>query len=170
MGSIGVIMEFADMQGLYEWAKVKPYAITSGKLKNAGAAYKTMDEVERKYFQDLIDETYQQFVTVVKTERKLDDEIVTNYTDGRVFNGRTGVKLGFADSEGTYNDAIELAKELTKVDGKPNLIIPSNRKKRLLEILTESRFISGLIDGRILQNKMQLMGKPLYLMPGAIKF
>lgn len=115
VGSIGVIMEFANIEKLYDWAKISRFSITSGKFKDSGAEYRAMREDERALFQSMIDEVYSQFKTAVATERKLKDDVVSEYADGRVFTGATAVKLGFADTVGFYEDAVKLAAETAKL-------------------------------------------------------
>ncbi len=111
VGSIGVIMEFANLQKLYDWAKVSRYSITSGKFKDSGAEYREMRSDERELFQDLINDVYSQFKNAVIEGRKLDEAVVTQYADGRVMTGAQAVKLGFADSIGTLEDAFHMAGE-----------------------------------------------------------
>ncbi|WP_413944234.1 signal peptide peptidase SppA [Bdellovibrio sp. HCB-162] len=115
VGSIGVIMEFANIEKLYDWAKISRYSITSGKFKDSGAEYRAMREDERALFQNMIDEVYAQFKGTVAKERNLKEELVSEYADGRVFTGATAVKLGFADKEGFYEDAVKLAAETAKL-------------------------------------------------------
>ncbi|MBK9323628.1 MAG: signal peptide peptidase SppA [Bdellovibrionaceae bacterium] len=111
VGSIGVIMEFANLQKLYDWAKVSRYSITSGKYKDSGAEYREMRPDEKELFQNLIDDVYSQFKNAVMEGRKLDEAVVSQYADGRVMTGAQAVKLGFADSIGTLEDAFNIAGE-----------------------------------------------------------
>nr|BFD67879.1 signal peptide peptidase SppA [Bdellovibrio sp. HAGR004] len=115
VGSIGVIMEFANLEKLYDWAKISRYSITSGKFKDSGAEYRPMREDERTLFQSMIDEVYAQFKGTVAKERKLQEDVVAEYADGRVFTGATAVKMGFADQEGYFEDAVKLAAETAKL-------------------------------------------------------
>jgi len=36
MGSIGVIMEFINLEGVYNWAKINRYVLKTGKYKDTG--------------------------------------------------------------------------------------------------------------------------------------
>ena len=137
MGSVGVIMEFADFSELYSWAKVKPVTIKSGKLKDAGSSKRLMTEDERSYFQDLIDDVQSQFVGAIKLNRKIAEQIVENNTDGRVFTGAQAVELGFADKLGTYSDALRDLGELTKLGKNPEVFIPPKAGPGLAQFLSE---------------------------------
>lgn len=112
VGSIGVIMEFANFGKLYEWAKVNRYSITSGKFKDSGAEYREMRPDERQLFQNMINDVYKQFRDAVKLGRQLKDETLDTYADGRVFTGAKAVELGFADKVGYLDDGIKVAAEL----------------------------------------------------------
>lgn len=115
VGSIGVIMEFANLEKLYDWAKVSRYSITSGKFKDSGAEYRGMRDDEKALFQNMINEVYGQFKGTVMKERKLKEDVMNEYADGRVFTGTSAVKLGFADQEGFLDDAVKLAADLAKL-------------------------------------------------------
>lgn len=178
IGSIGVIMEFANLEKLYDWAKVSRYSITSGKFKDSGAEYRAMREDERALFQEMINEVYAQFKTAVVEERKLKDEIVTQYADGRVMTGAKAVELGFADKLGTYEDAIRLAAETAGL-GKDFEIFEIPKKKRsiwdlgdgsdddpLNSVLGSKKSSFGLEALAKQVIKADLLNQPLYLMPG----
>lgn len=112
IGSIGVIMEFANLEKLYEWAKVERYTITSGKFKDSGSEYRPMRDDERALFQEMITEVYDQFRSTVAKARNLPLEAVTEYADGRVMTGAKAVQVKFADAQGTYQDAVNMAAKM----------------------------------------------------------
>ena len=81
VGSIGVIMEFVNLEGLYNWAKVQRYTITTGKFKDSGADYRAMREDERAHFQDLADNVLTQFKKAVMEGRNLKQAEVDSMAD-----------------------------------------------------------------------------------------
>ena len=129
IGSIGVIMEFANLERLYDWAKVQRYTITSGKFKDSGSEYRPMREDERKLFQDMIDEVYAQFKGTVVAARKLPEATVAAYADGRVMTGAKAVELKFADEVGYYGDAVKLAAKMAKLKDEDYKIYKPKRDK-----------------------------------------
>ncbi len=180
VGSIGVIMEFANLEKLYDWAKISRYTITSGKYKDSGAEYRSMREDERALFQSMINEVYGQFKQTVMESRKLKEEIMTNYADGRVFTGAKAVELGFADAVGTFADAVTLAAETAGL-GKDYELYEIPKKKRSIFDLGDSSEddpINSLVNGKEgtselamrklfkMAVKPELLNQPLYLMPG----
>ncbi len=177
IGSIGVIMEFANLEKLYEWAKVQRYTITSGKFKDSGSEYRPMREDERLLFQNMIDEVYAQFKNTVMTSRELSEQVVSQYADGRVMTGATAVKLKFADAEGTFEDAVRMAATMAKLGDDYKLVKPSKTKENWWETLFDNRdedelntvarsplfSTSGLVKNVF---KTGLLNQPLYMMPG----
>ena len=184
VGSIGVIMEFINLEKLYDWGKVSRYTIKSGKFKDSGAEYRPMREDERELFQTMIDEVYTQFSEAVKAERKLSADVVKEYADGRVFTGATAVKLGFADQVGFFNDAVKLAaKEANLGDNFDVFEIPkkrmsifdiggSDREDDLNSLAEYADKIKGQFSGlgaeAIVKQllRTQYLNQPLYLAPG----
>lgn len=180
VGSIGVIMEFANLEKLYDWAKVSRYTITSGKFKDSGAEYRSMRDDERALFQSMIDEVYGQFKQTVMDARKIKEDVMVNYADGRVFTGAKAVELGFADSVGTFEDAVAVASEMAGL-GKDFELYEIPKKKRSIFDFGDSSEddpVNSLFESKFPQNKTmmkdllkttlrtELLNQPLFLMPG----
>jgi protease-4 len=184
VGSIGVIMEFANLEKLYDWAKISRYSITSGKFKDSGAEYRGMRDDEKALFQSMIDEVYGQFKTTVMTERKLTEDVVAAHADGRVFTGATAVKLGFADQVGFYEDAIKLAaKEANLGDNYEVFEVPKKRmsifdlggggeEDDVNSLAEYADLLKGQSQTKSIESavkyimKTEYMNQPLYMMPG----
>ncbi len=165
MGSIGAIMSFVNLEGLYDWAKVKRYSIMTGKFKDSGAEYKSMDPEARALFQEMLDDVLSQFKQAVAEGRGLKPNQLDPYADGRVFTGQQAVKLGFADQVGTWDDALKLIGEMTSLGDKPEVFKPTPRKsfREFLEEASESEshFKQGVQS--LLNTKHA--GVPLFLAP-----
>jgi protease-4 len=121
-GSIGVIMEFADLEKLYDWAKIKRYSIKTGKFKDTGAEYREMQPEERALLQGMVDDVLVQFKQAVADGRKLPIETVTALADGRVFSGSQAKAEKLVDELGGIDDAIAAAAKLGGIEGKPRII------------------------------------------------
>lgn len=121
-GSVGVIMQSANVEGLFEKIGVKMVPITSGKYKDIGSAYRPMTDAEKALLQDMVNDTYTQFFAAVKAGRpNVSEETLLEYTDGRVFTGQRAYNLGFIDKLGGEDEALKLAGELAGVEN-PKII------------------------------------------------
>lgn len=113
-GSVGVIMQAGNVVGLFDKLGIKVQPITSGKYKDIGSAYRPMTEAERNLLQDMVNDTYSQFLDAVKTGRpNVKGSDLIEYTDGRVFTGQRAFELGFVDKLGGEETARLLAGELS---------------------------------------------------------
>lgn len=135
-GSIGVIMEFANLEKLYEWAKIKRYVIKTGKYKDAGSEFREMAADEKALLQGMVDDVLLQFKTAVADGRKLTLEEVTKVADGRIFSGAQAKEAKLVDALGTLDDAILEAGKMAKINGKPK-VFTDEKKKSFIEILEE---------------------------------
>lgn len=154
IGSIGVIMEFANLEKLYDWAKIERYTIKSGKFKDSGAEYRAMRDDEKQLFQSMINEVYDQFRSTVAKARGLPLETVTEYADGRVMTGAKAVELKFADAEGTYEDAVQMAARMAGLKSDDYRIFKPRRDKfSFMDLLSigqddEDDDLNSLTDAR----------------------
>lgn len=115
-GSVGVIMQTSNVEGLFEKIGVKMVPITSGKYKDMGSMYRPMTDAEKALLQDMVNDTYTQFFAAVKAGRpEVSEENLTEYTDGRVFTGQRAYNLGFVDKLGGEEEALQLAGELAGI-------------------------------------------------------
>jgi protease-4 len=168
MGSIGVIMEFANLEKLYQWAKIERYSIKTGAYKDSGAEYRSMRDDERALFQNLANEVLAQFKAAVSEGRKLAPDIVDRYADGRVFTGQMAVRYGFADKVGTYTDALKALGGLTNLGDKPEVFSPPRKRPSFGDFFAEMSAKLSLTDSTIKNLGIDLIGKPLYILPSAI--
>jgi protease-4 len=125
-GSIGVILHTWNYRGLMDKVGLAPVTYKSGKFKDMLSGDRSTNEIpaeERAMVQGLIDETYQQFKSVVAEGREAAHEknkmegraLVAdwaNYADGRVLSGTQACKLGFVDGLGDFRDAVKRAQEI----------------------------------------------------------
>jgi protease IV len=148
-GSIGVIAEWFNYGDLLRWAKMEDIVIKSGTLKDAGSPTRPLTESERAYFQGLIDNMYNQFVSAVAAGRKMKDDSVRKLADGRVYTGQEAKQNGLVDELGTLQDAIAAAAKMAGVSGEPSVITPPKKQVSLLDLLLgDSRSLLSLNKDR----------------------
>ena len=139
-GSIGVIVKFPNLEGLFEKIGYKSEVVKSGPLKDIGASNRAITEDERRLMQDLIDNVYNQFVRDIAEARALPVETVSELADGRIYTGEQAFEVGLIDSLGNFTDAITLAADMGGLDTEnPQLIYPKqDRKFSILSLLTNA--------------------------------
>lgn len=128
-GSIGVIMEFTNIQDLLDKIGLKNRVVKSGKHKDIGSPVRPMSAEDEAILQGLIDDVHSQFVEAVAAGRKLEVATVKPLADGRIFTGRQAQTSGLVDELGNLESAIAAAAELGGIAGKPKLIYPLPDKK-----------------------------------------
>ncbi|BEK06424.1 signal peptide peptidase SppA [Campylobacter jejuni] len=112
MGSIGVIMQGADLSGLANKLGIKEQTIQAGEFKSAGTFARAWNENERNFLQGLIDQSYDLFTGFVAKERALDLNKKDQWANARVFLAAKAKELGLIDELGNYENA---KKELEKL-------------------------------------------------------
>jgi protease-4 len=135
-GSIGVIMQFTQLKGLYDKVGLGHKVIKSGDFKDTGSPFRELTEQEQAVLQATVDDVYNQFVdTIFETRGDLltRDEVVA-LADGRIFSGKQALDSKLLDRLGNLPDAIEVAAELADIEGKPK-VVRKEKKTSLLEQL-----------------------------------
>src|SRR4030067_3330425 len=130
-GSIGVIFEFPIVEELLKKVGVKFEVVKSGELKDVGSMWRDMSPKERKMAQDLINDTYDQFVDVIVKERGMEREEVLDLADGRVFTGRMAMELQLVDTLGNLGMLLKIAGQMADIKGEPKVV-----KERLYKRVT----------------------------------
>jgi protease-4 len=121
-GSIGVKMEFANIEKLLEKIGVKGMVVKAGEYKDVGSPFHDMSEPEKKILQDVIDDVHSQFIKAIAEGRNLQEAEVRSIADGRIFTGRQALDLKLVDQLGDLTDSIKVAGELVGIKGKPRVI------------------------------------------------
>ncbi|EAM0922791.1 signal peptide peptidase SppA [Campylobacter jejuni] len=112
IGSIGVIMQGADLSGLANKLGIKEQTIQAGEFKSAGTFARAWNENERNFLQGLIDQSYDLFTGFVAKERALDLNKKDQWANARVFLAAKAKELGLIDELSNYENA---KKELEKL-------------------------------------------------------
>ena len=135
-GSIGVIMQFTQLKGLYDKVGLGHQVIKSGDFKDTGSPFRELTEQERAVLQSTVDDVYNQFVDTIFEARGslLTREEIVALADGRIFSGNQALDSKLLDQLGNLPDAIKTAAELAGIEGKPK-ILRKEKKTSLLEQL-----------------------------------
>jgi len=104
-GSIGVILQTADITGLLTSIGIKPEIVKSGPLKAQPNPMEPFSDDARAAIQAVIGDFFEQFVDMVTERRDLSRADVLALADGRVFSGRQAKSKGLVDAMGSLEDA-----------------------------------------------------------------
>lgn len=116
-GSLGVIMEGINYEGLADKYGVDFVTIKSGKYKDIMSPTRKMTEEERQILQRMIDNSYEGFVKVISEGRQMTVDQVKKIADGRIYDGRQAKDLHLIDGFGYLDDVISEMKNNEKLKG-----------------------------------------------------
>jgi protease-4 len=136
-GSIGVIMEMANIEGLLKKVGVEGVVVKSGRYKDVGSPLRKMSDEEQALLQSVMDDVHTQFIEAVAKGRSLEVPEVKALADGRIFTGRQAKEAKLVDELGNLEDAIQLAAEIAGIEGEPKVVEP--RRRFSIRELLESR-------------------------------
>ncbi|MDQ6809770.1 MAG: signal peptide peptidase SppA [Verrucomicrobiota bacterium] len=112
-GSIGVIIQTLNYEQLFNKIGLASVVFKSGKFKDILNGARPMTPEERDYIQSFVMKTYEKFLSVVATERKLSADTLRNtIADGRIMSGKDAVDAKLIDAVGQIDDAYSKAKQL----------------------------------------------------------
>jgi len=149
-GSIGVISQMPNVEGLYEKLGIEMEVFIGGKHKDMYAGVRELTPEERKLMQDMTDQLYDQFVQVVAEGRGLSEEKVRDLATGQLYTGEHALELGLVDELGGLNTAIDLAASLGGIE-EPEVEYYKRETPSLLSSLLE-------MNWQKLQRLIQIQG------------
>ncbi|MFZ5906307.1 MAG: signal peptide peptidase SppA [Nitrospirota bacterium] len=135
-GSIGVIMEIPNLEGLMNKIGVKTEVIKSGKHKDIASAFRGIGKEEREILQKVLDNVHEQFITAVAEGRRMLRDDIKKIADGRVFTGEQALRAGLVDELGNLEDAIKAAASLAGIKGEP-VVVTKKEKLSVINLLRE---------------------------------
>lgn len=133
-GSIGVIMEVPNIQGLMDKLGVKTEVVKSGRYKDIASVFRGVGKEEREILQGVMDDVHEQFMRAVAEGRKIPLDEVRKIADGRIFSGRQAIEAKLVDELGDLDHAIKTAAKLTGIKGEPE-VVTKKEKSPLLDLL-----------------------------------
>jgi protease IV len=116
-GSLGVIMEGINYEGLADKYGVDFVTIKSGKHKDIMSPTRKMTEEERQILQSMINNSYEGFVKVISEGRNMPVDQVKKIADGRVYDGKQAKELNLIDGFGYLDDVVKQMKTDEKLKG-----------------------------------------------------
>lgn len=143
-GSIGVIMEIPNIEGLMNKVGIKTDVIKSGRHKDMASVFRGRTKEEREILQSVLDDVHEQFIMAVAEGRKMLPDDVRKIADGRIFTGKQALQFRLVDELGNIEDAIKAASRLSGIKGEPEVVTKKERFS-LIELL-RGKFPKELSD------------------------
>jgi protease IV len=162
-GSLGVIMQGVNYEGLAKKYGVDFVTIKSGPYKDIMSPTREMTEAERNILQSMIDNSYSGFVKVISEGRGLPVSKVKEIADGRIYDGRQAKDLNLIDEFGYFDDVVEgMKKDLKLKDAQvvrynQNFGFGSLFKMSARKMMGEELEMTGLIKLLSQTNSPRLM-------------
>ncbi|MHB1286822.1 MAG: signal peptide peptidase SppA [Leptospirales bacterium] len=141
-GSIGVIMELAEVKDLLDKLGIHSEVVKSGAMKDVGSPFRPMTPEERTYMESLLENIHKQFILSVAEGRHLPPSKIKPLADGRVFTGQMALENHLVDATGDYHDALRQAAKMAHLKGVPS--VRSFSRKTFWDSLLSSKMSSFL--------------------------
>ena len=120
-----------------------PSMFKSGTFKDSGSPMRSLEPKERKLLQNVVDDVHQQFVKAVSLGRKLPEEKVKQFADGRVMTGKQALEFKLIDELGGLEKTIELLGKKIGIDGYPS-VFEEKEKVPFVDWLMQSSAFKNL--------------------------
>lgn len=151
-GSIGVIMQMADLSELFKFVKYKPETIKAGRYKDIGNPSRAMTDEERDFLTKLLAGTHQQFkddITAVRKDRLKVD--INELAQGQIFHGKEAMEAGLVDHIGGLWEAGRAIHKKHNFKGKFafRYMKPPRKKFSMSELLEEGEDTLSLIKHKV---------------------
>lgn len=151
-GSIGVIMQMADLSELFKFAKYKPETIKAGRYKDIGNPARAMTDEERAFLTDLLAGTHKQFkddISAVRGSRLKKD--INELAQGQIFHGYEAKEVGLVDEIGSLWQAGRAIHKELKLPGKFafRYMKPPRKKFSISELLEEGEDTLSLLKQKV---------------------
>ena len=135
-GSIGIFGAIPTVNKTLEKIGVYGDGIGTGKTALFGNPVSAMSSTEKSYHQLSVEHGYRQFLAIVSQGRDLSLDKVKMIAEGRIWDGKTAMRLGLVDQLGNLDKAVKEAAKLAGINEK-NAVYVSPRPTSLLMIFKQ---------------------------------
>ena len=157
----GTMGTFVDVSELLEKLGIKTQTITAGDNKAMGSTTEEMSDEQSAIYQSLVDEAYEQFVSIVAEGRGMSVNEVKKLADGRIYSAQQALDNGLIDQIGTYEEAIA---DMVYSYGLTDCYIesfqpdPVNTLSSLLGLLSDELSSSAATDAETIEELIDMNG------------
>ncbi len=153
-GSIGVILQTANVLGLLEKIGIKPETIKSGELKAQPNPVEEFTPQSREMINGVIADMYDIFLGIVAERRGVTKDAMRVHADGRVFSGRQALAVGLVDAIGGMTEARDWLNNEANVNSE----IPIVNVTRGVESSPLLDLVSGAVGKTLFSERLNLDG------------
>jgi protease-4 len=139
-GSIGVIMQTAEVTELLERMGIKPESYKSSILKASPNPFEKTSPEAKEAIMENITDVYEYFISLVAERRKLDLEYVRKIADGRIYSGSKAKEHKLVDEIGSIDSARKWLEETNPRKIKKDLEIVE------VSLYTKDKIIDTILD------------------------
>ncbi len=121
-GSVGVILQTADITTLLDKIGINPLVIKSGDLKAVPNLVEKTNELQFEYIKNIVLLMQEEFMQIVNLERKISIESQEKIRDGRIFTSKQAKQIKLIDEVGVEKNALDWLKKKAGLDDKIKII------------------------------------------------
>ena len=121
-GSVGVILQTADITTLLDKIGINPLVIKSGDLKAVPNLVEKTNELQFEYIKNIVLLMQEEFMQIVNLERKISIKSQEKIRDGRIFTSKQAKQIELIDEVGVEKDALNWLKKKAGLDDKIKII------------------------------------------------
>lgn len=140
VGSIGVILQSANIQELMDKIGVKTQVVKQGAFKEAGTFTREWSPEEKGEIETLTKDAYEMFVHDVAEARGLDASDSKKFADAHVFSAKRAMNVGLIDEIGVKSFAKKEVEKLAKISS------PSWKEKSKIDKLMEKLNANSILN------------------------
>ncbi len=136
-GSIGVISQVFEVDEVMDYLLLKVNTILTGEYKDTGSPFRDFSDKDRKLYETILLDIYEQFVDAVAEGRQMERADVLKIADGRILTGRQAKEAGLVDELGGFEVASAWLATALDIDGPPKLVYPKRQADTLMDLLLD---------------------------------
>ncbi|GAB4227148.1 MAG: signal peptide peptidase SppA [Methyloligellaceae bacterium] len=114
-GSVGVILQWAEVTELLDKLGIKMREVKSGPLKATPSPFQPLDEASRALTEEMVMEAKNWFLDLVARRRALKPADVPGLVDGRIYSGRQALRHKLIDELGGEPQAVAWLEKERKI-------------------------------------------------------
>lgn len=152
-GSIGIFGLYPTFEDSFEKIGLNTDGIGTTELSGAFAVGNELPELAENILQSMLEDGYNDFISLVAESRNMTLDEVDAIAQGRVWSGEDAYTLGLVDNIGNLDDAINAAAELAGLERFEKRLIEQQLTpgQQLVRDLTNSVYFRSAVDKFVTQ-------------------